>query len=84
MKNYLTLAIYALRPDSQFTYSDNDYSTISWIKLEGDAPTQAEIDAEIVKIKAQEEADKAAKAADKAALLDKLGITADEAALLLG
>jgi hypothetical protein len=34
--------------------------------------------------KAKEEADKVAKAADKAALLDKLGITADEAALLLG
>ena len=34
--------------------------------------------------KAQEDADKAAKAVEKAALLDKLGITADEAALLLG
>jgi hypothetical protein len=34
--------------------------------------------------KAKEEADKVAKAADKAVLLDKLGITADEAALLLG
>jgi predicted Ser/Thr protein kinase len=34
--------------------------------------------------KAKEDADKAAKAVEKAALLDKLGITADEAALLLG
>lgn len=34
--------------------------------------------------KAKEEADKAANAVKKAALLDKLGITADEAALLLG
>jgi hypothetical protein len=34
--------------------------------------------------KAKEEADAAAKAADKAALLDKLGITAEEATLLLG
>ena len=33
---------------------------------------------------AQEEADAAAKAADKAALLERLGITAEEAALLLG
>ncbi len=33
---------------------------------------------------AKEEADKAAKAADKAALLEKLGITEDEAKLLLG
>ena len=34
--------------------------------------------------KAKEEADAAAKAVDKAALLDKLGITAEEATLLLG
>ena len=34
--------------------------------------------------KAADDADKAAKAVEKAALLDKLGITADEAALLLG
>jgi hypothetical protein len=34
--------------------------------------------------KAKEEADAAAKAADKAALLERLGITAEEAALLLG
>ena len=34
--------------------------------------------------KAKEDADKAANAVKKAALLDKLGITADEAALLLG
>ena len=33
---------------------------------------------------AADDADKAAKAVEKAALLDKLGITADEAALLLG
>jgi hypothetical protein len=34
--------------------------------------------------KDKEEADAAAKAADKAALLERLGITAEEAALLLG
>ncbi len=39
--------------------------------------------AEYAAIKAQEEADKAAKAEARAALLDKLGITAEEAQLLL-
>jgi hypothetical protein len=34
--------------------------------------------------KAKEEADKAVKAADRAALLEKLGISEDEAKLLLG
>ena len=82
--NYLSLAIYALRPDSEYTYTDGDYSTISWIKLEGDAPTQSEIDAKIEEIKAQEIADKTAKARDKAALLNRLGISEDEAKLLLG
>jgi hypothetical protein len=51
--------------------------------LEGKAPTQSEIDAEIVKIKAAEVSDKAEKATAKAALLERLGITADEATLLL-
>ena len=39
--------------------------------------------AEYAAQKAQEEADKAAKAEAKAALLDKLGITSEEAQLLL-
>jgi hypothetical protein len=82
--NYLVKAIRSLKPNAEFVFIDDDYSTIKWDVLEGTAPTQAEIDAEIVKIKAQEEAEKAAKAADKAALLEKLGISEDEAKLLLG
>jgi len=81
---YLVKALQSLRAGSEFTISNGDYSTIEWHILEGTAPTEAEIDAEIVKIKAQEEADIAAKAAEKAALLSKLGITEEEAALLLG
>jgi len=83
MKDYLTLAIKSLRPNSEYSYLDNDYSTIEWHVLEGEAPTQAQIDAEIVKIKAAEATEAADKAAAKAALLNRLGITADEAALLL-
>jgi hypothetical protein len=82
--DYLNQAIYALKPDAEYTHSDNDYSTIQWIKIDGDAPTQAEIDAKIEEIKAKEITDKAAKAAAKAELLAKLGITEDEAKLLLG
>ena len=82
--NYLTQAIQSLHPEAEFSYTNNDYSTIKWDVLEGTAPTQSEIDAEIVKIKARQEADKAAKATDKAALLQRLGITAEEATLLLG
>jgi hypothetical protein len=84
MKDYLVTAIFNLKPNAEFVIHENDYSTVEWDVLEGTAPTQAEIDAEIVKIKAKEEADKTAKAADKAALLERLGITAEEATLLLG
>jgi hypothetical protein len=84
MKDYLSLALLSLRPKSEFSYLDGDYSTIEWHVLEGTAPTQAEIDAEIVKIKAAEESDKASKLAQKSALLERLGITEDEAKLLLG
>ena len=79
----LSLAIKKLRPTAQFSYSDDDYSTIEWDVLEGDAPTKAEIDAAIKEIKAEEKANEAKAATDKAALLAKLGISADEAKLLL-
>jgi hypothetical protein len=84
MNDYLVKAIKKLKPHAEFSLTDNDYTTIKWDVLDGDAPTQAEIDAEIVKIKAAEEQDKATKAANKAALLERLGITAEEATLLLG
>jgi hypothetical protein len=81
--NYITQAIWSLKPNSEYTFSNNDYSTIEWHVLEGNAPTQAEIDAEIVKIKAAELTAEADRAAAKAALLTRLGITEDEAKLLL-
>ena len=83
MRLYLADAIKSLRPGSEFSYINNDYSTVNWIILEGLAPTQAEIDSEIERIKAAEISEAADKAVAKAALLERLGITADEAALLL-
>lgn len=84
MKNYLFEAIKSLRPTAEFSFTDNDYSTIKWDILQGDAPTKAEIDKEIAKIKADETKEIELNAASKAALLNRLGITAEEAALLLG
>ena len=83
MKNYLSLAISKLCPTAEFSFSDGDYSTVVWDKLDGKAPTQAEIDVTIADIKAEEITAKAKTQTDKAALLAKLGITADEAKLLL-
>lgn len=80
---YLSFALNALRPSSEFTFNDADYSTVNWIKLDGKAPTLSEVNAMIQKIKDDEIALEASRAADKAALLTRLGITAAEAKLLL-
>jgi hypothetical protein len=77
-------AIFSLRPNCEFTLQNHDYSTIEWIVLEGEAPTAKEVEAEIKKIEAADAAKEAADAQAKGALLDRLGITADEAKLLLG
>ena len=83
MNHYLSKAIHLLKPNSQFSFIDNDYSTIKWDVLEGKAPTQSEIDDAIEQVKADEITQAQAKAQAKAALLERLGITADEAKLLL-
>lgn len=83
MKSYLIEAIRKLKPNSEFVISNDDYATIEWHVLEGDAPTQAEINAAIKQIKADEITQAATKSAQKQALLDRLGITAEEAVLLL-
>jgi hypothetical protein len=77
----LNKAIKYLRPDAQFSFSNCDYSTIKWDVLEGDAPTQAEIDAAIEQVKANEaqaELDKAAKKASAEAKLVALGLDLDD------
>ena len=84
MSDYLVQAIRKLKPNSEFSFNNNDYSTIKCDVLEGDAPTQAEIDAAIEQVKADEITEAATKAAQKAALLERLGITQEEANLLLG
>jgi hypothetical protein len=58
---------------------------VSEIELTAEEVAQRAADAQAhAEAKAVEDADKAAKAADKAALLEKLGISEDEAKLLLG
>lgn len=81
--NYLVKAIKKLRPTAEFSITENDYSTVKWDILEGKAPTQAEIDVAIEQVKADEIAETEAKAAQRTALLDRLGISEDEAKLLL-
>jgi hypothetical protein len=70
----ITKAIQSLKPNAEWTLTN-----LIWLST-GKAPTLAEIEAEIAALPAKE----AAKIAAKANLLAKLGITADEAKLLLG
>jgi hypothetical protein len=83
MSNYLGKAIKLLKPTAEFSFTENDYSTIEWDVLEGDAPTQAEVNAAIEQVKADEITEAQTRANAKAELLERLGITEDEAKLLL-
>jgi len=82
--DYLTKAIKSLKPTAEFSFNDNDYSTIKWDVLDGDAPTKKQIDDEIKRLKASEITQVAAKAAQRQAIADRLGLTADELQVLLG
>jgi len=81
--NYLVKAIFSLKPNCEFKLENDDYSTIEWIAIEGKTPTQAQVNAEIERLIAADEAAAASKAEAKAELLARLGITEDEAKLLL-
>ena len=79
----LVKAIKYLKPNAEFSFEEADYTTIKWDILQGEAPTQVEIDEAIEQIKIDEVQAELDKAAAKAALLDRLGITEAEAKLLL-
>lgn len=82
--DYLTKAIQSLKPTAEFSFTDDDYSTIKWDVLDGDAPTKKQIDDEIKRLKASEITQAAAKAAQRQTIADRLGLTADELQVLLG
>ena len=78
---YLFKAIRKLKPSAEFSFQEADYSTIKWDVLEGNAPTQSEIDAAIEVIKQEEAQAEAAATAKKAAAeakLAALGLTSDD------
>jgi hypothetical protein len=82
--DYLVEAIRLLKPNSEFVLTNDDYSTIKWNVLEGKAPTQKQINDAIEQIKANDINKAEAKIVQRQLILDKLGLTVDEARLLLG
>lgn len=83
MSDYLVRAIRALKPNSEFTFTNDDYTTIEWVVLEGKAPSQIDIEAKIAELKLSDEQALSETVIAKAALLKRLGITEEEARLLL-
>jgi hypothetical protein len=70
-----------LIPTGGWVIAGDNYEGIQFIEAE--PITKAEFEAGFAKVDAFKAAEATKKAADKAALLERLGITADEAALLL-
>ena len=71
-----------LLPDGGWIITGDEYEGIQFI--EAKPITKAQFNAGFAKVQEKFQTDQAAKEAERQALLDKLGITADEAKLLLG
>ena len=68
--------------DHTWTIDGNSYEGISWLS-DTTKPSEEELLSHWDSVLAEVEAEAEAKAAEKAALLNRLGITAEEAKLLL-
>jgi DNA-binding NarL/FixJ family response regulator len=81
MINPLSSALQSLRPNAEFSFTDQDINTIVWHTEGITTPSQAEIDAKIVELEA---ADAAKVDARQSALakLAALGLTPEEIAAL--
>lgn len=70
-------------PNTEWTLNGDEYSGLTWLS-DTPKPTQEELDALWEPTLAMIEQEKADKTAARQALLDRLGITEDEARMLLG
>lgn len=67
----------------EWTLNGDEYTGLTWLS-EGAKPTKATLDGLWAEVQAEIATEATAKASAREALLTKLGITADEAQLLLG
>jgi hypothetical protein len=76
-------AILSLRYEgAEWTLNGDNYDGLTWLS-DSPKPTKAKLDGEWESVKNELQAKAEAKESAKAALLDRLGITAEEAQLLL-
>ncbi len=83
-KDYLSLAIRALVGADDFAYTGEQYDSIEWITEPSTIPTVKQVTDKIAELQQLDANASAQKLADRAALLERLGITEEEAKLLLG
>lgn len=76
-------AIKRLKPTAQFSMTENDFSSVKWDFIEGNAPTMKELEDVLKVINAEELAAQAEVETKKQEVLAKLGLTAEEMAALL-
>ena len=67
----------------EWSIAANDYATLEWMS-DTAKPTQAELDAQWASVQQKIADEAAAKVATRQAVLDKLGLTAEEVTALLG
>jgi hypothetical protein len=79
----ITDAIFYLVPNAEFSFTETDLSTLEWHTADVPKPTVKAITDAIPLAQAKIAADKAAKDQQKQAVLDRLGVTADELAAAL-
>jgi hypothetical protein len=77
-----TLILTTNYPDAQWTLNGDDYEGLTWLS-DFEKPTKEELDSQWESALSQRDTEVKAKADAKAALLERLGITEEEAKLLL-
>jgi hypothetical protein len=77
-------AVISLRPNTEWSMNGDDVEGIIWHTPDVEPLTTAEVEAEIVRLESESEAAAAEKAAARAVLLERLGISEEEAILLIG
>jgi hypothetical protein len=80
----LNVAIQKLCPGAEYTMTNDDYETIEWVKIDTAAPSSDEIKKAVEEAKIRFKVEQNNRNTARQALLDRLGITEEEAKLLLG
>jgi len=77
------IAIKSLRPDVEWSMSGDDVENIIWHTPNVEPLTEKEVQDEIIRLEQAQEDEQVVKATQKAAILERLGLTEDELRVVL-